>query len=73
MHAAPTGSPEQESVMVPLNPVDDSTETELEPEDPGVEIATDDWFNGMAAKNPGVIVKESDWVVLLGLKLASPL
>jgi hypothetical protein len=59
--------------MVPLNPVDDETETELEPEDPGAEMATDDRFNGIAAKNPGVIANESDCVVLLRLKLASPL
>jgi hypothetical protein len=42
MHAAPAGSPKQERVMVPLNPVDDETDTELEPEDPGAEMATED-------------------------------
>ena len=73
VQAAPVGSPEQASLMVPLNPVDDETETELCPDAPGADISTLDWLEGTAAKNPGVIVNEADWVVLLALKLPSPL
>lgn len=40
--AAPAGSPEQARVMVPLNPVDEETTTEVEPEEPGAEIVTVD-------------------------------
>ena len=40
--AAPTGSPEQARVMVPLKPVEEETETEVEPEEPGAEIVTVD-------------------------------
>jgi len=74
VQAAPVGSPEQASLMVPLNPVDDETETELCPDAPGAETCTKekDWLEGMAAKNPGVIVNDTDWVVLLTLKLLSP-
>ena len=40
--AAPVGSPEQESVMVPLNPVDEDTLNDACPELPGEEITTVD-------------------------------
>ena|ERR1700722_1512122 len=39
-HAAPVGSPEQASVIEPLNPVDDATASEIEPDEPGAEIWT---------------------------------
>lgn len=39
---AAVGSPEHVRVMVPLNPVEVDTETEVEPDDPGAEIATRD-------------------------------
>lgn len=39
-HAAPTGSPKQASAMVPVNPVDDATASEIEPDEPGAEICT---------------------------------
>jgi hypothetical protein len=38
--AAPTGSPKQASVMVPVNPVDEATASEIEPDEPGAEICT---------------------------------
>lgn len=40
--AAPAGSPEQASVMVPLKPVEEETEIEVEPEEPGAETVTPD-------------------------------
>jgi|HubBroStandDraft_4_1064222.scaffolds.fasta_scaffold593657_2 hypothetical protein len=40
--AAPLGSPEQERVMVPLNPVEEETLNEAWPEPPGAEIITVD-------------------------------
>ena len=40
--AAPTGRPEQASVIVPLNPVDDDTIAVVAPDAPGAEIATED-------------------------------
>jgi len=58
--------------MVPLKPVEEVTLTEVEPDDPGAEMATVDLFDGIAAKKPGWMVKVSDWVLLLGLKLLSP-
>jgi len=73
VHDASLGSPEQEREMVPVNPVEFDTETELDPGDPGAEIFTTDWFEGTVAKNPGVIVKVCEAVPSLGLKLASPL
>ena len=39
-HAAPAGSPKQASVMVPVNPVDVATASEIEPDEPGAEICT---------------------------------
>jgi hypothetical protein len=71
--AAPAGRPEQERAMVPLNPVEEDTETEVEPDDPGAEIVTVDWFKGTCAKKPGWMVKLNDCVLLLELKLKSPL
>jgi hypothetical protein len=47
--------------------------TDVDPDDPGADTVATDWFDGIAAKKPGWIVKLSDCVVLLGLKLASPL
>jgi hypothetical protein len=41
-HAAPTGRPEQASVIVPLNPVDDDTIAVVAPDAPGAEINTED-------------------------------
>ena len=54
---APVGNPEHARVMVPVNPVEEETETEVEPDEPGAETSTCDWFEGTAAKKPGVIVK----------------
>jgi hypothetical protein len=39
--AAPAGSPEQARVIVPLNPVEEETATDVEPDNPGAEIITD--------------------------------
>lgn len=41
VQAAPTGRPEHETVMVPLNPVEDKTATEVVPADPGAVTVTD--------------------------------
>jgi hypothetical protein len=38
--AAPLGNPEQARVMVPVNPVEEETETEVEPDPPGAEMGT---------------------------------
>jgi hypothetical protein len=72
-HDAPAGSFEHEKEMLPLNPVEEERENEAVPDEPGAEITTADWGAESARKNPGVIVKDWDCVVLLGLKLASPL
>jgi hypothetical protein len=40
VHVAPTGRPEHESVMVPLNPVEDKTASEVVPADPGAVTVT---------------------------------
>ena len=40
VQAAPVGSPEQASAIVPLKPVDEETLTEVEPEAPGAEMFT---------------------------------
>lgn len=40
--AAPEGRPEQERAMLPLNPVEKVTVTDVDPEDPGAEIFTCD-------------------------------
>ena len=37
-HAAPAGSPEQAREIVPLNPVDEETATEVDPDPPGAVI-----------------------------------
>jgi hypothetical protein len=39
-HAAPAGRPEQARVIVPVNPLEAETATEVDPEDPGVAIVT---------------------------------
>ena len=66
VQVAPTGSPEQERAMVPLNPVEFTTAREVVPADPGALTFTYAWLEAGATKNPGVIVKVSDCVVLLG-------
>ncbi len=71
-HAASEGSPEQERVMALLNPVDQVTATELDPDAPGAETTTCDWIEGTAAKNPGWMVTVIGGVLLLVLKLRSP-
>jgi DNA/RNA endonuclease YhcR with UshA esterase domain len=53
VQAAPAGSAEQAREMVPLNPVEDETITELAPVEPGAEMVTDEALAGTAAKNPG--------------------
>jgi hypothetical protein len=73
VHVASDGRPVQARAMVPLKPLEFDTLTELVPEPPGVAITTVDCADGIVAKNPGVIVKVCDWVVLLELKLESPL
>jgi len=37
---APLGNPEHARVMVPVNPVEEETETEVEPDEPGAETRT---------------------------------
>jgi hypothetical protein len=39
-HVAPAGSPEQARVIVPVNPVEDDTFTDVDPDAPGALIAT---------------------------------
>jgi hypothetical protein len=61
---------------VPLNPVDEDTLTEVEPEAPGAVIVT--WLEPTAAKKPGWIVNVIGGELVLPatavpLKLASPL
>jgi hypothetical protein len=58
--------------MVPLNPVELATASEVVPADPGAVTFTYAWLDEGATKNPGVIVKVNDCVVLLALKLKSP-
>lgn len=72
VQAAPVGSPEHESEIVPVKPVDHVNEAWLCPDEPGAETTMVDNVLG-TTKKPGVIVKVCDCVVLLGLKLASPL
>lgn len=57
---ASEGSPEHERVMVPLKLVELAIETDDCPDPPGDEIMTVDCAEGMAAKNPGVMVKAWD-------------
>ena len=71
--ADPTGSPEQARLIVPLNPVDQKTETDEVPELPGAETTTVDCAAPIDARKPGWIVNCVDAALLLGLKLASPL
>jgi hypothetical protein len=42
IQVAPVGKPEHARVMVPVKPVEEETETEVEPDDPGAEIGTCD-------------------------------
>ena len=72
MQAASDGSPEQARLMLPLNPLELETLTEVDPVPPGAEINTV-CPNGIVAKNPGVIVNDCDCAEVLALKLASPL
>ena len=58
--------------MVPVNPVEETTVTEVDPPDPGALTTTCDWLAGTFAKNPGWMVKVTGCVLLLGLKLRSP-
>ena len=73
VHAASEGRPEQARLIVPVNPVELETVTDVVPEPPGAEINTVDGTEGIAAKNPAVIVNDCDGVLLLALKLESPL
>jgi hypothetical protein len=43
------GKPEQPILIVPLNPVELDTATDVVPEDPGAETTTPDWEVPMAA------------------------
>ena len=72
MQAASDGSPEQAKLMLPLNPLELETLTELDPAPPGAEINTV-CPDGIAEKNPGVIVNDCDCADVLALKLGSPL
>jgi hypothetical protein len=67
------GKPEHASVIVPLKLVELETLTDELADSPGIETITVDCAAGTVAKNPGVIVKLTGAVVLLGLKLGSPL
>jgi len=70
---ASVGRPEHEREMVPLKLVELETDTDDCPDTPGDEITTVDCEEATEAKNPGVMVKVWDCVLLLGLKLGSPL
>jgi hypothetical protein len=70
LQLASEGSPEQASVIVPVNPPEETTDTEVEPEDPGAEIETKA-PRGIEAKKPGEIVNVIGGVLLLAAKLAS--
>jgi hypothetical protein len=72
VHVASEGRPEQARLMLPLNPLELETLTEVDPVPPGAEINTV-CPNGIAAKNPGVMVNDCGCVDVLALKLASPL
>jgi hypothetical protein len=72
-HDASDGSPLHAKLIVPLKPVELETDTDDCPVEPGAEITTVDCDDEIAAEKPGVIVKVCDWVVLLALKLESPL
>jgi hypothetical protein len=71
--AASDGSPEQVRLMVPLNWLEFETLSEVTPAPPCAEISTVDCVEGIVAKNPGVMVKDCDCALTLGLKLGSPL
>lgn len=72
-HAAPAGRPEHARLIVPLNPVDQETETDALPELPGADTTTVDCAFPIDARNPAWIVNGVGPALLLGLKLASPL
>lgn len=72
-HAASLGSWEHERLMVPLKPLDVETVTDVLPDIPGAAINTCELAEGTEAENPGVTTTLCDCVVLLGLKLTSPL
>jgi hypothetical protein len=71
--AASEGRPVQARLIVPLNPVELETLIEVAPDPPGAVIRTVDCADEIVPKKPGVIVNVWGWVVLLALKLASPL
>jgi hypothetical protein len=73
VHVASDGKPEHANVMVPLKPVEFVTSSDDDPDAPGAVMPTTDEELGTWARNPGVIVKVCDCVVLLALKLGSPL
>jgi hypothetical protein len=70
---ASEGSPAQASVMLPLKLVEFETVTEEIPVLPGTEIKTCDALAGIEAKKPGVMVKVIVGLLVLALKLPSPL
>jgi hypothetical protein len=72
LQAAPVGRFEQAREIVPLNPLELTTEKETVADPPGAET-TADAPEAMDGKNPGVMVKVCGDVLLLGSKLASPL
>lgn len=53
--------------------MDQATDTEVVPELPGAETNTVDCAVAIEAKNPGVIEKDIAGVLVLGVKLASPM
>ena len=57
VHVASDGRPEQARLMLPLNPLELETLTEVDPVPPGAEINTV-CPDAIAAKNPGVIVND---------------
>ena len=70
-HVDSEGKPEQARLIVPLKLLEFATVIDVVPEEPGAEMEMPARFDGMDAKNPGVIV--NDWgAVLLAAKLGSP-
>ena len=73
VHFDSEGRAEQVKLIAPLSPEEFTTLNEVLPVPPGAEMVTVDCAELSVAKNPGVIVNVWDCVVLLGLKLESPL
>ena len=73
VHFDSDGRPKQVKLIALLKPLEFTTLIDVIPVPPGAEMVTVDCVELSTAKNPGVIVNVWDCVVLLGLKLESPL